>query len=160
MSMTYDVEQNKEPDYEKAQRRLTKILSRILTEELSREGADGFLDGFKQGREAGDILPRPVKRDGKGIPTDEYTTREWYEKIIEEVMEAHREAVKLEVDCDYDDFPESIAKEHSNEAEELMDIITVCTGRLAAIGYDTAKKWHELAIKVNKKNGERGYFDD
>lgn len=65
----------------------------------------------------------------------------------------YKEAVK-------DEARLSIAKEHSNEAEELMDIITVCTGRLAAIGYDTAKKWHELAIKVNKKNGERGYFDD
>lgn len=140
--------------------RLAQALANMIVVELAGAPLEKYLDGFKQGRETGDILPRPVKCDGNGILTADYSTREWYEKIMEEVLEAYREAVVLEIDGDYDVFPDSVADEHMDEAEELMDIITVCTSRLAAIGYDTARAWHNLARAANAKNGERGYFDD
>ena len=34
-------------------------------------------------------LPKPVKRDKFGWSTSSYDRRKWFEKIMEEVLEAH-----------------------------------------------------------------------
>lgn len=52
-----------------------------------------------------------------------------------------------------------MAAESSEEmAEELCDIITVCTSFLEATGYDLEER-KKLFRKINLKNHARGYFD-
>jgi hypothetical protein len=43
-------------------------------------------------------------------------------------------------------------------AEEITDIITVCTSWLEAVGYD-ANERRRLCKEVNIKNQRRGYLD-
>jgi hypothetical protein len=43
-------------------------------------------------------------------------------------------------------------------AEEITDIITVCTSWLEAVGYD-ANERRRLCKAVNLKNQSRGYLD-
>ena len=84
-------------------------------------------------------MPMPVKNDGK-IPVRRYTEIMWEMKIGEEVEEIE-EADRLE-----------------DKAEEIADVITVCTSWLEALGFDAdARK--KLFRKVNQKNHERGYLN-
>jgi len=84
-------------------------------------------------------LPMPVRNDGKRS-VEEYTYSDWKDKICEELDEV-------------------MAAESSEEmAEELCDIITVCTSFLEATGYDL-KERKNLFRKINLKNHARGYFD-
>ena len=87
------------------------------------------------------ILPRPVKRDGNGRLTKDYSRREWFAKILEEVLEAHD------------------TLSNTRLAEELTDIITVCTSYLDAIGYNENDR-AELQRQVNEKNFKRNYFEE
>lgn len=85
-------------------------------------------------------MPKPCKKIGeKDLIT--CTIKEWYEKMNEELLEAHEAAVTLCL--------------HDREAEELTDIITVCTSRLEAIGWKENKRI-ETQQKVNRHNEERG----
>ena len=87
------------------------------------------------------VLPKPVKRDKNGKLTADYTRREWFLKITEEVLEAWEI-----VDTEY-------------HARELVDVITVCISRLDALGFDEEAR-ADLFAYVNKKNEQRGYFKD
>ncbi len=88
------------------------------------------------------ILPRPVIRDENGELLKDYTTREFYLKLQEEIFEV------------------IIAFKYGDKdtiAEEIADVITVCISYLNAIGYDE-KGRSEIFAKVNEKNEKRGYF--
>ena len=87
------------------------------------------------------ILPRPVTRDKYGKRTKDYTQRDWYQQLSEELGE--------------------VATAHTREqkAEELTDLKTVCESYLNALGYDEDDR-AELQRKVNEKNFSRGYFEE
>lgn len=69
---------------------------------------DDFIDGFKQGRETGDILPRPVKCDGSGILTADYSSREYLESIEHEGCCDFCPAVDADRDCNDNDCIQSV----------------------------------------------------
>ena len=73
---------------------------------------------------------------------------------IQEAVEAIREALKVsrlaEVDGNFHDAEVDLA-------EELTDVITVCTSWLHALGYDEYLRG-EVQRRVNEKNKKRGYF--
>ena len=88
-------------------------------------------------------LPEPVKRDKHDKAVAKYTYRDWFEKIAEEVFEAHQAACK---------------NKSGQLAEELTDVITVCVSFLNILGYDE-KGRGDLYRKVNQKNLQRGYLE-
>ena len=94
------------------------------------------------------VLPHPVICDGNGKLTKNYSTREWFIKIAEELLEAQAADTESIV---RDDFS------NNNLAEELADVITVCISMLNAIGYDEEQR-SGLFAAVNTKNEKRGYF--
>lgn len=84
-------------------------------------------------------LPMPVRNDGT-VSVVNYTNKDWALKVKEELGEVMTSS-----------SPEE-------EAEEIADIITVCTSWLENIGYDfSARK--QLFRAINVKNNNRGYFD-
>ena len=84
------------------------------------------------------ILPRPVICDGNGKRIKDYTPRDFFLKLQEEIFEAFED------------------KEYVNHYE-IADIITVCISYLNAIGYDE-KGRSEIFRRVNETNEKRGYF--
>ena len=76
---------------------------------------------------------------------------DWAAKLNKEVYEIIRRTAYIERLADEadDDDVERLA-------EELTNVITVCTSWLAALGYDEARRG-ELQRLVNEKNRERGY---
>ena len=87
-------------------------------------------------------------------PKTAASTLAWVAKLNEETNEAIREAVKVsrlaEVDGNFHDAEVDLA-------EELTDVITVCTSWLHALGYDEYLRG-EVQKRVNEKNKKRGYF--
>lgn len=77
---------------------------------------------------------------------------DWAAKLNKEVYEVIRGAAYIERLADEadDDDVERLA-------EELTNVITVCTSWLDALGYDEEKRG-ELQRLVNEKNKKRGYF--
>ncbi len=95
-------------------------------------------------------LPRPVLHDRKQVYDADTPVRVWFEKLQEEVMEAHEQAIFFQMLGDDDS--------HGRLAEELTDIKNLCETYLSVLGYDTfARK--DLQKRVNRKNQERGYFE-
>ena len=94
--------------------------------------------------------PIPVVKDKAGKLTKHYSTRDWFSKLNEELDE-----VKQSV------FTANIAPEFNKKliAEELQDLITVCTSFLEYLGYDENKRG-DLARQINEKNRRRGYFEE
>ena len=77
--------------------------------------------------------------------------RVWFQKLQEEVMEAHEKAVYLQLAGDDD-------KARRGElAEELTDVKTVCETYLHALGYDDRER-AAIQRRVNAKNKRRGYL--
>ena len=74
---------------------------------------------------------------------------EWITKLIEETHEVAREAVIFSEDEDRYNFDETFA-------EELTDVITVCTSWLDALGYKEEAR-RIVQQRVNEKNRKRGY---
>ena len=87
------------------------------------------------------VLPRPVKYDKFGARTADYDERTWFLKIQEEIFEAFN------------------APDNLQRAEELTDVITVCTSYLAALGFDQNAR-DVIQSRVNDKNDRRGYFKE
>lgn len=83
----------------------------------------------------------------------------WMAKIAEETNEVIQAAKEFE------DIKEKTGRERNKEyieaeyhlAEELTDVITLCTSWLHAIGYDEDARG-DLQRQVNEKNRERGYL--
>lgn len=85
------------------------------------------------------------------------STADWITKLMEEVSEAIRFAVKrveLDDDKDWLDDEDMLT---DKLGEELTDVITVCTSWLDAFGYDEVARG-KLQEKVNEKNRKRGYW--
>lgn len=88
------------------------------------------------------LRPWPVVFDGTK-KTEAYMPEEWAEKVYEEVDEAL----------------EACATESAQRAvEEIIDVVTVCTSWLHALGVDT-ESLNEMVRYVNLKNRERGYTE-
>ena len=87
-------------------------------------------------------------------PKTAASTLAWVAKLNEKTNEAIREAVKVsrlaEVDENFHDAEVDLA-------EELTDVITVCTSWLHALGYDEYLRG-EVQKRINEKNKARGYF--
>lgn len=86
-------------------------------------------------------LPLPVKKDKFGRSVAHYDERQWYLKLQEEIFEAFSTVSTQE------------------RAQELTDVITVCTSYLHALGFDQNAR-QELQRAVNAKNAARGYFKE
>lgn len=81
------------------------------------------------------ILPLPVKKNKFAVRVDNISTTDYYGQIMEEVMEAHEEALIAEYSSEKND----------NEAEELVDIVTTCVTRLDIIDcYD----WENESVEL------------
>ena len=83
--------------------------------------------------------PMPVVFDGR-CNTKNYLQLDWFAKIIEETHEA------------------MTAENRGHLAEELCDIITVCTSFLESLGYDRDTRAN-MFLNINAKNARRGYFE-
>lgn len=96
----------------------------------------------------------PCLRDKRGRNVADYTVRDFYEKLSEELLEAHEAAVAAE----YDDRGEI---DETDELIELIHVMTVCAARIK----DIANEWHisdeqlaKLQEGVIELNRKRGYF--
>ena len=83
-------------------------------------------------------------------------TSSWIAKLMEETAEAVYVAVEWTEDDDKK-MEGNVIVPPEELAEELTDVITVCTSWLDALGYDEVKR-AEIQGKVNDKNCRRGYF--
>lgn len=94
-------------------------------------------------------MPMPVLHDKHQTYDANTPMRAWFEKIEEEVLEAHEQAVFLEI----------FSNEDSRKAlaYELTDIKTVCETFLNALGYDASAR-ADIQCEVNEKNSKRGYL--
>jgi len=97
------------------------------------------------------ILPRPVVRDGNGKLATDYSPRDWFLKLQEEIFEVME--VQADIDRDWN------GRGYDDVAEEIADVITVCISWLESLGYDE-KARSELFAKVNEKNEKRDYFKE
>ena len=95
------------------------------------------------------VLPIPVKKDGNGKLTKDYDVRDWFAKLNEEIDEVKSAATAFDL---YDSTVEDIA-------EELQDLITVCTSYLDFLGFNLQKR-SQLTKQINDKNRQRGYFEE
>ena len=95
------------------------------------------------------VLPRPVVRDGNGKLTEDYSSRDWYLKLQEEIFEAIENVTDAETGL----------SDKKSIAEEIADVITVCISWLETLGYDEEKR-SEIFAAVNEKNEKRGYFKE
>ena len=108
------------------------------------------------------MLPLAVKKNKFGQRVADISVTEYYRQIEEEVLEAHENAVMYETArrIVLDGCGACLGEYgRSDEAEELVDIITTCITRLEIIGYD-AEKREKLYKAVNEKNKKHGYFED
>lgn len=87
----------------------------------------------------------PVKRDKLGRKVADYEPRHFYEKIAEELFEAHDWAV-----CE--SAPVS-------EATELLDVMTACATRINALNLPK-ELLEDCQEQIIARNTDRGYFDD
>lgn len=94
------------------------------------------VEPLKQLLEIRSSLPKPVAVD--------WTEKQWFAKINEEVMEAHEMAVQ-----------ENIIR----TAEEITDVITVCTSYLECHKIKLRDRMY-LQRCVNDKNKRRGYIHE
>lgn len=87
-------------------------------------------------------------------------TLAWVAKLVEETHEVIQEAARFSLLLD-EEFSavddDAIDDSRVRLAEELTDVITLCTSWLYAIGFDEGlRDW--MQKHVNEKNKERGYF--
>ena len=118
-----------------------------------------LVDAYAKAKQANVVRPVPVKRDGKGKLTAEYTLKDWLQKINEELDEFKLEAWGI---CDPDEIPiDYVPPDECGKkflAEEACDVITVIYGLCAKFGMD-GNYMAEAMRKVIEKNRKRGYID-
>ena len=104
---------------------------------------DKIEDLLEQSKWSGDPdnKPIPVVKDKAGKLTKDYSTLDWFNKLNEKLDEVKQSS----------DIPK--------QAEELQDLITVCTSFLEYLGYDETARG-DLAKQINEKNRRRGYFEE
>ena len=86
----------------------------------------------------------PCKRDKRGRNVADYRIRDHYEKLAEEMFEAHERAVLL------DEYEEAL---------ELLHVMTVCASRLATMDL-SEERLADIQQAVIEHNRERGYFKE
>ena len=86
----------------------------------------------------------PCKRDKRGRNVTDYAVRDHYEKLAEELFEAHEAA---------------IVNDPNAEAIELLHVMTVCSTRIRNLGLSD-EHLAELQQFVIEHNRERGYFEE
>lgn len=84
----------------------------------------------------------PCKYDKRGRKVCEYRVRDHYEKLAEEMFEAHEKAVLLD---EYE------------EAFELLHVMTVCASRIAVLDLSN-EQLAGIQEAVIDHNRERGYL--
>ena len=129
-----------------------------LREEISKlhKSRDWFADEMTRYMQK-DVL-RKIKQPQPCVKFKLNPTSSWIAKLMEETAEAvHVAAEWAEMDDgETMEFDEVIASPEEL-AEELTDVITVCTSWLNALGYDEEARG-KLQERVNEKNRRRGYF--
>ena len=95
------------------------------------------------------IRPIPVVKDGNGKLIKNYTPKDWFKKLNEELDE-----VKIAVVNRADNLGSA-----AEIAEELQDLITVCTSMQEWLGFNDVQRGF-LAKEINEKNRKRGYFEE
>lgn len=90
----------------------------------------------------------PVKRDKLGRNVANYRIRDFYEKIAEELLEAHAAADSDSADNELATFA---------EARELIDLMTACATRIYSLSLD-AELLAEIQNSIIEHNRERGYL--
>lgn len=93
----------------------------------------------------------PVLHDKHQTCDANTSARVWFQKLQEEVMEAHEKAVCYQLAGEDDE------DRRAGLAEELTDIKTVCETYLNALGYDGCER-AAIQRRVNAKNKRRGYL--
>ena len=85
----------------------------------------------------------PVARDKHGKLIADYSVRDFYEKLAEELLEAHEQAANQDTYC---------------ELCELLDIMTVCATRIKSLGIKpyVLDVYQRSLITNNRK---RGYLE-
>ncbi|RHF53444.1 hypothetical protein DW674_00860 [Mitsuokella multacida] len=96
-------------------------------------------------------LPMPVLHDKHQTYDANTSVRTWFQKLQEEVVEAHEKAVYYQLAGEDDE------ERRAGLAEELTDIKTVCETYLHALGYDGCER-AAIQRQVNEKNKRRGYL--
>ena len=86
----------------------------------------------------------PVKRDKLGRNISDYSIRDFYEKISEELLESHTEAV---------------LGHHFSEPFELLHVMTACATRITVLNL-CDEELAELQQCVIERNRGRGYFTE
>lgn len=94
-------------------------------------------------------LPQPCRK------FKDASTKDFIVKLSEEVAEVVQEALRWEALRKVNALQTSGAKRRL--AEELTDVITVCTTWLDAQGYNTQRRG-EVQEVINAKNKARGYW--
>ena len=99
--------------------------------------------------------PIPVIKDKHGKLIQDYSFTDWFNQLNEELDEIKEAAfiVDTSVCAEYE-----LQQRINALAEELQDLITVCTSMLQWLGFDEYKR-NELAMQVNVKNRNRGYLE-
>lgn len=114
------------------------------------QNADVIAEFLKQSKWIGSgdddnsVLPIPVKKDKYGKLVKDYSYDDWTRKITEEFREI---------------LEEVLVEDNTRIAEELQDLITVCTSYLDYLGFDVQKR-SQLTKQINDKNRQRGYFGE
>ena len=96
----------------------------------------------------------PCLRDKRGRNVADYTTREHYEKLSEELLEAHEAAVAVE-------FDDRGTTDVTDEIWELLHVMTVCAARIKAIADEfhiSDEQLAQMQKDVIKHNRKRGYL--
>ena len=100
----------------------------------------------------------PVKRDKHGRNVADYQPRDFYEKLAEEFLEAHLEAADL-INYGEETFPAELVQDMKiKEARELIDLMTVCATRIAALGLPQ-ETFKQIQLDTINRNRERGYLN-
>ena len=127
-----------------------------LCESVENANCEAFAEIVRQVKEieeekgnVGLIKPQPCTKFRNA------ETIEWVAKLAEETSEVVQEAKDMD-ECVQ--LEERLSAAHAKDrlAEELTDVITLCTSWLHALGYDEYLRG-EVQKRVNEKNRERGY---
>lgn len=105
----------------------------------------------------------PVKRDKAGKRITSYEVRDFYEKIGEELLEAHTQAIFLDWAKGSDAFDEhETACQAGQEILELFDLMTAVATRINALADEhgfSDERLAEMQGYIVEHNRKRGYFD-
>ena len=133
---------------------IAQMAERINELEEENKRLKGLLEECENKRESDMTKPQPCTR------FRDAETLAWVAKLVEETHEVIQEAARFSLLLD-EEFSavddDAIDDSRVRLAEELTNVITLCTSWLYAIGFDEGlRDW--MQKRVNEKNKERGCF--